>query len=213
MLSAALVALSFATALYFYPAMPGRVASHWDIDGKVNGYMDSGIGTFFMPVLAAAVLALFCALPLVDPKRENYKAFQKEYDGMMAVIIGFIYYIYALTIAYNLGCQFNFTQLLSPAFGALFIYVGVVLAKAKQNWFVGIRTPWTLSSEKVWDRTHALGSKLFMASGVVAFMGVAVPQMFVASIAAVLAAAVATFVYSYVEYRKEKKETGKRKKK
>ena len=204
-LAIALVALSFVTAYLAYPLMPARVASHWDIDGKVNGYMPRDMGVYFMPLLGAAILALLYFLPSIDPKKENYKQFQAEYDELVAIIIAFLYYIYLLTLAYNAGYVFNLVQLLAPAFGALFIYVGVVLGKTKQNWFVGIRTPWTMSSEAVWNKTHALGSKLFMAAGVVALLGVILPQMFVASIAVVLAAAVATFVYSYLEYQKEMK--------
>ncbi|MFA6328514.1 MAG: SdpI family protein [Candidatus Micrarchaeia archaeon] len=210
MLSIALVVLSFITAYYFCPMMPDRVASHWNFEGNVDGYMPRDIGIYFMPLLGAVMFALFYVLPAIDPKKENYLRFQKEYDGMVAVIIAFLYYIYLLTIAYNLGNSFNLVQFLAPAFGALFLYVGMVLGKAKQNWFVGIRTPWTLSSERVWNKTHALGSKMFMAAGVVALLGVLMPQMFAASIAVVVAAAVATFVYSYVEYKKEKSQKEKK---
>ena len=203
-LAIALVALSFITAYLAYPLMPARVASHWNFEGNVDGYMTRDVGVYFMPLLGAAMLALLYFLPSIDPKKENYSKFQAEYDELAAIIIAFLYYIYLLTLAFNMGYQFNLLQFLAPAFGALFLYVGVVLAKAKQNWFVGIRTPWTMSSEVVWNKTHALGSKLFMAAGVVALLGVILPQMFVAAIAVVLAAAVATFAYSYLEYRKEK---------
>jgi len=205
LIAIALVALSFATAYFAYPLMPARVASHWNAAGEVDGYMPRDIGVYFMPLFGAAILALLYILPSIDPKKENYKQFQKEYDEMVAVIIAFFYYTYLLTLAFNTGYLFNLVQFLAPGFGALFLYIGVVLGKAKQNWFVGIRTPWTLSSEKVWDKTHALGSKLFKAAGVVALFGAVLPQMFAASIAVVIAAAVATFAYSYIEYQKEKK--------
>ena len=211
MLSVALVALSFITAYFAYPLMPQRVASHWNIEGNVDGYMPRDAGTYFMPLLGAAMLALLYILPSIDPKKENYRQFQGEYDEMVVIIIAFLYYIYLLTLAFNMGYAFNLMQFMAPGFSALFLYVGVVLGKAKQNWFVGIRTPWTMSSEKVWGKTHALGSKLFMAAGVVALLGVAMPQMFIAAIAIVIAAAVATFAYSYLEYRKEQEEKqGKR---
>lgn len=212
MLAIALAALSFITAYLAYSYMPESMASHWDINGEVNGHMERGMGTYFMPILSVALLALFLVLPKIDPLRKNYAEFQDEYDGMVAIVLAFLYYIYLLTLAYNASYEFNLTQLLAPAFGALFIYMGIVLAKAKQNWFVGIRTPWTLSSTKVWNRTHAMGSRLFMAAGVVALLGIALPQMFIASIAVVIGAAIATFVYSYVEYRKEMREEGKKKK-
>lgn len=208
-LAIALVALSFATAYFAYPLMPARVASHWDFEGNVNGYMSREMGTYFVPLLGAAMFAFLYILPSIDPKKENYKQFQNEYDGMVAIIIAFLYYIYLLTLAFNAGYLMNLVQFVAPAFGVLFLYVGAVLGKAKQNWFVGIRTPWTLSSEKVWDKTHALGGKLFMASGAVALLSVVLPQMFAVSIAVVIASAIATFVYSYLEYRKEKIQEGK----
>jgi len=204
-----LVALSFVVAYATYPLMPERMASHWGIDGNVDGYMARGIGVYFVPALGAAILALLYFLPSIDPKKESYKKFQNEYDELVVVIIAFLFYIYALTLAYNAGYAFNLVQLLAPAFGALFLYVGVMLSKAKQNWFVGIRTPWTMSSEKVWDKTHALGSKLFTGAGLVALLGLVMPQMFAASIAVVIAAAVATFIYSYTEYQAEIREKGK----
>ena len=208
-LAIALVALSFATAYFAHPLMPAIMASHWNVEGKVDGYMARDMGVYFMPILGAAMLALMYVLPSIDPKKENYKKFQVEYDEMVVIIIAFLDYIYLLTLAQNMYCTFNLIQFLAPGFGALFLYVGLMLGKAKQNWFVGIRTPWTLSSEKVWDKTHALGSKLFMAAGVIAFLGVLLPQLFVAAIVVIVAAAVATFVYSYVEYRKETEEKKK----
>jgi uncharacterized membrane protein len=213
LIAIALVALSFATAYVAYPSMPQSMASHWNFEGNVDGYMPRDAGVYFMPLLGAAMLALLYFLPSIDPKKENYRKFQVEYDEMVVIITAFLYYIYLLTLVYNLGYSFNLLQLLAPGFGALFLYVGVVLGKAKQNWFVGIRTPWTMSSERVWDKTHEMGSKMFKAAGVIALLGVMLPQMFVAAIAVVIAAAVATFAYSYVEYRKEKMQDGVAKRK
>jgi uncharacterized membrane protein len=210
--SIALVALSFGIAFYAYPLMPSTLASHWDISGNVNGHMGRDAGVFFMPVMALFLLFLFFALPIVDPMKRNYALFQKEYDGIMAMVIGFIYYVYLLTLAYNLGSRFNLMQALSPAFALLFFYMGVAISRAKQNWFVGIRTPWTLSSERVWDKTHQMGSSMFKAAGIVALLGIVRPELFLLSIAVVLAAAIATVVYSYVEFQKELTEKGGNKK-
>ncbi len=205
LLAAGIVLLSFITALYFQPQLPERVAIHWNIDGKADGWSDSGFASYFLPVLMLGMLVLFHVLPYLDPLKKNYAAFSGEYEGMIAVLIGFMYYVYALSLADNLGWQFNMVQLLSPAFAALFYYMGVVIGKAKQNWFVGIKTPWTLSSKKVWDKTHALGGKLFRAAGAVALIGIIYPAWgLMAAVAMMIAAAAITFVYSYLEYKKEK---------
>jgi len=210
--AAALVVLAFLTAFWVYPSMPEKVASHWNAEGNVDGHMGRDFGVFFMPALSLAMLAFFFILPKIDPLRKNYKAFQKEYETFIVLIIGFFYYVYLLTLAINLGYMLNITQFLAPAFGMLFIYTGTLIEKAKQNWFVGVRTPWTLASESVWDKTHAITGKLFKAAGLVAFLGVAMPSFgLMASIAILLAAAVFSFVYSYVEFEREKKETGNRK--
>lgn len=203
--SVALVVLAFLTAIYVQPQMPLRVASHWNAAGDVDGYMDRDFGTYFMPFLSLALLLLLFALPIIDPLKRNYSEFQKEYDGMVAIILGFMYYVYLLTVAINLGYSLNIMQWLAPGFGALFYYMGVMIGKARQNWFMGIRTPWTMSSERVWKKTHELGGKLFKAAGVIALLGIALPQFFIASIAVIIAAAIVTFVYSYLEFNKEKK--------
>jgi len=209
-LGLAFVVLAFITAIYVYPQLPEQMASHWNIEGKVDGYMPKTIGLFFMPILVAIVYALFIYLPKLDPLKANYKSFMNEYDMMIALVIGFFYYVYLLTLAFNVGYSFDMVQFLSPAFGILFYVMGIIVGKAKQNWFVGIRTPWTLSSEKVWEKTHKICGDLFRAAGIVAFLGLAFPKiMFVASIAILVATSIFGIVYSYIEFGKEKR--GKRK--
>jgi len=200
-----IVILSFITAIYFYPQMPEQMASHWNINGQVDGYTGKGVGVFFMPILSLAMFFLFVFLPKLDPMKQNYKAFINEYNALIALLIGFFYYIYLLTMGFNLGYEFDFTRFLSPAFGILFYFLGVVIQKAKQNWFVGIRTPWTLSSERVWEKTHKISGDLFKAAGIVALLGVVLPQMLLASVAVILASAIFGVVFSYIEFNKEKK--------
>ena len=201
--SIAIVALTFLAGLYVYPLLPEKVASHWNAAGDVDGYMGREIGAFFMPVIGLFMLGLFYVLPLLDPMNKNYAAFRKEYDAFVSLIIGFMAYIYALTLAYNLGYAFNLTQFMAPAFAVLFYYAGAMMEKAKQNWFVGVKTPWTLSSERVWNKTHAIAGKMFKAAGIIALLGIVMPAVgLIASVAVLLAAAVFSVVYSYLEYQK-----------
>ena len=186
--------------------LPKTIAIHWDFNGKANGFADSAFGAFSMPVLEALLLVLFFVLPSIDPMKRNYAAFQGEYDGFVAVITGFMLYVYLVTLAINLGYALNIMQFLSPGFAVLFFYAGVMMQKAKQNWFVGIKTPWTLSSKTVWDKTHRLGGRLFKAAGAVALAGVVFPEWgLLACVAIAIAAAAITVAYSYLEFRKEKK--------
>ena len=201
---AGILILTFAVAIVVYPYLPDRLASHWGFSGEVNGYLPKIWGLFIVPVISAALTLLFLAIPRIDPLRENIAKFMDAYEQFVIIILAFLLYVSLLTILWNLGIRFSITQLLSPAMGALFYACGILIGKAKRNWFIGIRTPWTLSSDRVWDRTHAIGGKLFKIAGILAFIGIVLPGIaFILMLGPILLITVYLVVYSYLEYRKE----------
>jgi uncharacterized membrane protein len=120
--------------------------------------------------------------------------------------MAFLFYLYLITILWNFGFNFNMIQLLVPAFAVLFYYSGVLIEKAKRNWFIGIRTPWTMSSDKVWDKTHKLGGKLFKISGIISLLGLLSEDYAIyAIILPIISFTAYLFVYSYFEYKKKNK--------
>jgi len=202
-----LIIISFITAIYLYQVFPDKIASHWNTKGEVDGYMSKFWGVFLMPIVALAAFLLFLFLPKIDPMKNNIKKFEKYYDGFILVIILFFIYIYILTVLSNLNIKFNMSHAIIPALGIFFYYIGVFMKKLKRNSFVGIKTPWTLSSDKVWDKTHALGSKLFKIIGVLFILGLLYPdKTFMPIMIVILLMIVYLFVYSYIEHRKEKNE-------
>lgn len=199
-----IIILSFLVGFYFYPQMPERVASHWNAQGEVDGYMPKSWGLFFMPLLLVGLFLLFLLIPKIDPLKENIKKFRKYFDGFIVLLMLFLFYIYLLTIFWNIGFRFNMGQLMIPALGILFYYCGILIENAKRNWFIGIRTPWTLSSETVWDKTHKIGGRLFKIAGVIALFGIFFPkQSILFVIVPVLLVTVYTLIYSYFAYQKE----------
>lgn len=201
-----LVVISLASGVLLYPIMPDMVASHWNMHGDANGYSSKALGVFLMPALSALLLFFFLIIPKIDPLGKNIESFRKYYDGFILAFIAFMSYLYALVIMWNLGVRFNMSQALTPGFGLLFYYLGILTENAKRNWFIGIRTPWTLSSDIVWDKTHRIGGKLFKAAGGIALLGVLIPQYaIVLLVAPVLSAAIYSVVYSYVEYSRQNK--------
>ena len=200
-----MIVISFLTAFYFYPQMPFKMASHWGINGEANGYMTKFWGLFFMPILSVIMFLLFLLIPKIDPMKENIQKFKKQFDIFILIIISFIFYIYLLTIFWNLGARFNMVQFMAPFMGVLFFYSGILIENSKRNWFVGIRTPWTLSSENVWNKTHKLGGKLFKISGALVFLGFIFPQYaFFLILLPVIASSLYSVIYSYAEFKKEK---------
>ncbi len=201
-----LILLSFVSALYLYPRMPEQMASHWNAQGEVDDYMPRFWGLFLLPLITAGLFLLFLVIPKIDPLKENIRKFRRYYDIFILFIVIFMFYIYFLTILWNFNVSFDMNRFLIPAMGLLFFYAGILTENAKMNWFVGIRTPWTLSSEKVWDKTNKLGGRLFKIAGLIAFLGFFFPQYSVLLIMIpVLSLVVFIVFYSYFEYQKEKK--------
>ncbi len=201
-----IVAVMIVLGIFVYPALPEQTASHWNAAGEVNGYLPRFWGAFLLPIIALIIALLFIAIPRVDPKRANIEGFRSYFDRAVILLLLFFFYLYGLTLFWNVGYHPNFAQWLAPAFGILFYYLGVLSTHTKMNWFIGIRTPWTLSSERVWDKTHALGGKLFRAAGAIALFGLVFPAYGIwFMLVPVLVAAVWAVAYSYVEYRREER--------
>jgi len=201
-----IITSSFLISFYLYPAAPDKMASHWNIAGEVDGYMSKFWGLFLMPIISLVMFLLFTLIPKIDPMKENVQKFKKYFDRFILLTILFLFYIRALAVSWSYGARFDMGRLMAPAIGILFFYAGVLIEKSKRNWFVGIRTPWTLSSDKVWDKTHKLGGKLFKIAGVIAMLGFIFPGLaFYLMIFPAILFSIWTIVYSYFEYKKETK--------
>jgi uncharacterized membrane protein len=206
MIAFGIIVVSFAVGVWLYPAMPERMASHWNIQGEADGTMSSFWGMFLMPLISLIAYALLLVLPRFDPLKANVALFKNYYDGFVVAIIAFFFYIHLLTLFWNLGYRFDMLRALAPAFGMLFIFLGILLKHAKRNWFIGIRTPWTMSSDSVWDKTHALGAKIFTAVGALAFCGIVFgTPVFIAAFVVLLCSVVYLMVYSYLLFKKEQR--------
>jgi uncharacterized membrane protein len=202
-----LIAFAVVFSLSVYGRLPEQMASHWNTANQVNGYMSRFWGAFLMPVVAAAMLLLFLVIPGIDPLKANIAQFREYFNAFITLIIVFLVYMHILTMLWNLGYdQFNMGVAMLPAMGLLFVFAGIMLRKAKRNFFIGIRTPWTLSSDRVWDETHRIGSTLFIISGILALLGALFADYAVWFILIpVLASTLFLLVYSYVLYQRETK--------
>lgn len=203
-----LIGVAALAGLLLWNRLPEQMASHWNVNDQVDGYMPKFWGVFMVPLMALGMFLLFLVIPSIDPLKANIAQFRDAFNLFIVLIVAFMLYIHALTLAWSLGYTgFKMSTSMLPAMGLLFIFIGFMLRKAKRNFFIGIRTPWTLSNDVVWDKTHQLGAVLFMASGVLAFVGgifggqAAFWLLFVPLIGSTLF----LLVYSYVLYQRETK--------
>ena len=203
-----LIFLSFIISIYFYPLVPEQMATHWDSQGEVNGYMSKFWGLFFMPLVITGLAIMFLVIPRIDPKKENIAKFRKYYDRFIILLILFLIAVHLQVLLWNIGIRISPNAVFPVGIGLLFYYIGILMENAERNWFIGIRTPWTLSSDSVWRKTNRLGGKLFRIAGISAIFGVFFPELaFFFIIVPALFVAGFTVVYSYIEYQKELKKT------
>jgi uncharacterized membrane protein len=195
----------FVTGAIVYPALPALLVSHWGVNGEPDGVMGKFWGVALIPLIMLACIGLWALLPRIDPIAKGFVGFRRVYDFLMFLIIAFLAYIYALMLGINLGWNINMSVAILTALGVLIVAIGLLLPYVKRNWFVGIRTPWTISSDAVWDKTHHVGSILFKAAGLVIFLGAFLDPAYalVFVVIPLLTAVLVPVVYSYFLYRRE----------
>ena len=203
-----LIMVTTAFSLAAYPHLPDLMASHWGANDQVNGYLPRFWSAFLTPLISLGMLVLFLLIPNIDPMKVNIAKFRETFNAFIVAIILFLVYLHFLTILWNLGYQnFQMSTAILPALGLIMIVAGLMMRKARRNFFIGIRTPWTLSNDRVWDETHRLGAVLFIISGALAFVGVFFrgATAFWLILGSLLASTIFLVIYSYVLYQQETK--------
>ena len=203
-LAVAVVAAGF--SVWAYPRLPASVVTHWDLRGTPDGYSARGWAVAVMPLVMGLMTVVFNVLPKVDPRRENYDKFVSSYWLIANAILVFMGVAHVLILANGLGYTVQVDKLLPVGVGLLLAFLGNYLTRIEPNWFIGIRTPWTLSSDTVWRRTHRTGGWLFVAGGIVIAAGAFAPRaafwpLFVTTI---LVVTLIPVVQSYVLWKREK---------
>ncbi|MDI6879927.1 MAG: SdpI family protein [Desulfitobacteriaceae bacterium] len=204
-----LILLSFVPGLVLYGQLPERMPSHWNVYGQVDGYSSKAFATLFFPGLNLGMYFLFLVLPRLDPKRKNYALFTSSYNVVRWAIHVFLILIYLVIVVSALRLTqgqptLDVSRLVPIGVSVLFIILGNYMGRFRHNYFIGIRNPWTLANEQVWQKTHRLGGKLFVLVGVLGIISVFLNPMlrFGLFMGGVVALLVVTTVYSYWIYRK-----------
>jgi uncharacterized membrane protein len=198
------VALGFSAAVY--GGLPDRVATHWGIDGRVDGWSSPMVAAFGLPLFMLGLALAFRWLPAIDPRRENYEKFRSTYDTIVLAVIGLVGVIHVAVLGSALGWPISVERVVPIAIGVLFVVMGNLLPRARPNWFVGVRTPWTLSSDRVWERTHRVAGLVFVLCGL-AIIGAGLlqsRQAVLLVVASGIIGALFTVVYSYILWRRER---------
>lgn len=201
-------ALAAMISIWAYPRLPETVATHWNLRGVPDDYSSRLWAVALMPLVMIGMTGLLRVLPKIDPRRENYAKFIDSYWLIANAILVFMGVAHVLVLAHGMGYLVQVDRLLPLGVGLLFAFLGNYLTRIEPNWFIGIRTPWTLSSDTVWRKTHRTGGWLFVIGGIVIAAGAFAPRgafvpLFVATVIVVAGIPV---VQSYVLWKRERRD-------
>lgn len=197
----ALIAAVTAATLVAYPHLPNTVPMHWDAHGQVNGWGPKWSLFVIDPGIMAGILLLFSVLPWLSPRQFEVDSFRSTYLYIMVVILAIVAYVHALILAASLSWVVDMNRAIMGGVSLLIALLGNVLGKVRRNFYVGVRTPWTIANEHVWNATHRFAAKTFFAGGLAGLLFVILNAPFWLSMAAILTGALAPAVYSLVFYK------------
>lgn len=200
-----LCALSFIGHLFVLPLLPDQIPIHWNVYGEADNWAGK-FSSLFLALLPALMLILFLVIPRIDPRGKNYEKHQKAYQVFISVMIIFFNIILWIINAAGLGYPVPIGCLVPIGCGLILIAVGNYMPQLRTNYTMGIKNPWTLESEWVWKKTHAMGGIVFCIMGFVMILNGFFPADWMAmiSLGSILLGVLGLEVYSYLLYRKWK---------
>jgi uncharacterized membrane protein len=201
MIGVLLTAAALMATVVAYPHLPSSVATHWDMDGQPNGYSPKWAVFLTGPGLMAGMILLMYFLPWLSPRKFELDNFRSAYCRIMLIVICMLAYFHALVLWVGIGHPLRMGRATIGGACVLVALLGNLMGKVRRNFFIGIKTPWTLASERVWNATHRFAAKAFVIGGVV---GLAFTAFGLAGWLAIVALATGAFLpvlYSLVFYK------------
>jgi uncharacterized membrane protein len=160
--------VSAAIGAYYYPHLPNPAPTHWNLHGQVDGYGPPWVAAYMLPLVCLGMIVLLAVLPLMGPFRENFERFHVTYGRICIAIMAAFATLQLLILLAATGKQMNMGSSLCIVIGVLFAILGNWMGKVRRNFYVGIRTPWTLANDEVWEKTHRNGGKIMVTVGLIA---------------------------------------------
>lgn len=155
-----LLLLPFAFSMYIWDELPDQVPTHFNMQGEADDWGPKWVNAIMFPAIGLGTYLLLVFLPIIDPKK-RIESRQKPIAAIRIITSMFMVFMYVFIMAESLGTDLNFSIYIQVGIGMLFLVLGNYMYSIKQNYFIGVRTPWTLENEEVWKRTHRLTAKVW----------------------------------------------------
>ncbi len=201
-ISLVFIAAAIIVAAVLYPSLPEQIPTHWNAQGEVDGYMKKPGGVIVMPAMALFTYIIMKLIPMISPKGFRTDKFSDVMGVLQVTLVGFMSIVAILVLLEARGLNVRINEMIIGGTGLLFVIIGNYLGKVRKNFFIGIRTPWTLASDEVWNRTHRIGGKLFILSGVIIWIGALFGVPLTWTVVVAVGLVLIPVVYSYFLYRR-----------
>ncbi len=201
-ISLVFVATAFIVAAVLYPSLPEQIPTHWNASGEVDGYMKKPGGVLIMPAMALITYVIMKLIPVISPKGFRTDKFSDVIGVLQVTLVGFMSIVAVLVLLEARGLNVRINEMIIAGTGLLFVIIGNYLGKVRKNFFIGIRTPWTLANDEVWNRTHRIGGRLFVLSGVIIWIGALFRLPLTWTVGVAVGLVLIPVVYSYFLYRR-----------
>ncbi len=201
-IAALLTAAAVLYGLTLAATLPGRIPTHWNLYGQVDGWGSKTTGLWLMPGAMLLMLVLLGTLPWVSPRNFKIDAFRGTYNYLMVVVIALLGYVHVLMLQAALHPAAPIARGLLVGLFLFFALTGNVIGKVRRNFWMGVRTPWTLASDTVWNATHRLAARLMVAGGLLGALAAWLGVPFAACFGLLLIMALIPVPYSLVLYKK-----------
>jgi uncharacterized membrane protein len=200
-LGAVLTGAALVATAAVYPQLPDRVPTHWDIHNEANGYSPKWVLFGMGPGIMAGILLLTRLLPWLSPKQFEVDSFRATYHRIMLMIVGMMGYVHAVVLWAGSGHTGNIGQAILGGLSLLWMLIGNVMGKIRRNFFIGIKTPWALTNDRVWNATHRFAAKTWVLGGLIGLALIVAGQAFWAPFTVLMTGALAPVVYSLYFYK------------
>ncbi len=191
--------------IWAYPQLPAEVTTHWGMDGQPNGWSSRLVAVLLLPGIVTGMALVLLIAPAIDPRRESWELHAATYWQITNLVLCFLLSIHLLVLGSALGWPLPINRVIPVVVGLLLIVMGNFMPRIRPNWFLGIRTPWTLSSDSVWRQTHRIGGVCLMVAGIfigaMGFMNAGLLPL--ALLSGVALCVIVPVAYSWVLWRRE----------
>ncbi|MDW7695306.1 SdpI family protein [Flammeovirgaceae bacterium SG7u.111] len=196
--------IPFVVYAIMWESIPEKLPSHWNYKGEIDGYTQKGLRIFFLPFINVIVYVLVLFVPKIDPKK-RIDIYVPGVRSLRFVLCTFLSALSLLILATGLGYVSDSSKIINQLIILLLVFLGNYMGKIKPNYFIGVRTPWTLENKEVWKKTHRFTGLLWVLASVpMLFISIFLSSVLMSKVftAFVLTIALIPVVYSYILFKK-----------